>query len=343
MISLEDVYFGNTLMQYGLFFGTILFFLVVGKISLFLLHNHFKRIASKTKTKIDDLIIYTIEKPIHLTFFVIGLYVALSFLIIDPSIYSTIHNILFVLMSINIAWYVLRFCESFLEEYISSYVKKSDSKLNDQLLPILKKAVRYVIILFSVIIILDNVGFDVTTLLAGLGIGGLALAIASQDVVSNIFGGITIFTDKPFSVGDRIKLDSQSGIVEEIGIRSSKLRTFDGTRVSIPNNIFSKNPIENLSKRNFERIMLRLGFNYSISAQKLKKAKEIIRDILVRTKGIDEKSITITLEEFGDFSIRLLVVYNIVDYEKKLYILDKVNTQIKERLEKEKIELSFRK
>lgn len=344
MISLEDVYFGNTILQFGLFFGTILGFLIVGKIILFLLQKHFKKIASKTQTKIDDLIIYTLEKPFHLTFLVLGLFIGLNFLTLDETLYPTLYDIIKLLFYLNIAWYALRFSEAIMEVYIVPYTKKSKSKLDDQLLPIIKNTSRYAIILLSGLIILDNVGFDVTTLLAGLGIGGLALAMASQDAVSNIFGGVTVFTDKPFTVGDWIKVEGYSGIIDEVGIRSSRLRTFDGAIVTIPNNTFSKKPIENISQRKSERVVTRFGFTYETKVKKLKEAKKIIREVIKTTKGLDNNKMYISFEEFGDFALKMLVIYYIKDmstYEKRLELRDAVNMKIKERLEKAKIDMAF--
>lgn len=343
-ISLEDVYFENTILQYLFFFASILGFLILGKIVLFIVQNQFKKISEKTETQIDDLIVRTIEKPIHMTFFVLGIYVGLGFLTVDPTIYPMMYDILKILFYLNIAWYALRLSDSILDVYVVPYTKRSKSKLDDQLIPILRNTLKYVVILLSALIILDNVGFDVTTLLAGLGIGGLALAMASKDAVSNIFGGVTIFTDKPFTMGDWIKFQGFSGTIEEVGIRSSKLRTFDGALVTLPNNMFSSHPIENMSKRKSDRIVVSFGFTYDTSVKKLKEAKEIIKDIIKHTKGADNEKMYISFEEFGDFALKVLVIYYITDmssYERRLEIKDSVNMQIKEKLEKAKIEMAF--
>lgn len=344
LFSLDSVFFGNTLMQYLTFFASILGLLIVGKIILFVIQHQFKKFASKTDTKIDDLVLATIEKPIHLTFLVIGIFIGLSFLTLDDTVYPMVEKILTVLFYINLAWYVMRLSNAALDIYVVPFTEKSKSKLDDQLLPILRNTIKYSIVVLAGLIILDNVGFDVTTLIAGLGIGGLALAMASKDAVSNIFGGVTIFADKPFTIGDWVKFGNYSGTIEEVGIRSSRLRTFDGGLVTIPNSSFSTSPIENVSMRPTERVVTNLGLTYDTSVAKMKKAKEIIRDTISKTKGVDNKKFYISFTEFGDFALKVLMVYYIKDmssYERRLEIKDEINMKIKERFEKAKIEMAF--
>jgi len=344
LISLDMLFFGNTLLQYGLFFASIFSMLILGKIVLFFIQRKFKKMVESSDTKLDDLIIITIEKPIYLTFLVAGVFIGLSFLNIDSVIYPTIEKILITLFYVNVVWYLLRFSDNFLEIYIVPYTNKSKSKLDDQLLPILKKTVKYSIIILALLIIMDNIGFDITTLIAGLGIGGLAIAMASQDAISNIFGGITIFTDKPFVVGDWIKIDKHEGVIEEVGIRSSRLRTFDGALITLPNNMFSKSPIENISMRPTERVVSKLGLTYNTSNKKMGEAKSLIKDILKKTKGINNKIFYISFVEFGEFSLKLLITYYITDmssYDRRLEIKDEINTKIKDSFEKSKIEMAF--
>ena len=126
-------------------------------------------------------------------------------------------------------------------------VEESDNTLDDQLLPIVRKGTKFSLWAVGIIVALNNAGYDVGALIAGLGIGGLALAMAARDTVSNVFGGFTIFTDRPFTLNDRIKVSGFDGTVDEIGIRSTRLRTLAGTLVTIPNSTFSGSAVENSS------------------------------------------------------------------------------------------------
>ena len=138
----------------------------------------------------------------------------------------------------------------------------------NQIGPILRKTVRSVVWILGVITAMNNAGFDVGALLAGVGIGGLAMAMAAKDFVANIFGGVTVFVDKPFKVGDRIVVDGIDGTVQEIGIRSSRLITLQGRMVTIPNNSFTNSPVENITAEPSRKVSVTLGLTYDTSPEK---------------------------------------------------------------------------
>ena len=138
---------------------------------------------------------------------------------------------------------------------------------------------------------LKNAGVDVGTLIASLGIGGLAFALAAQDTIKNIFGGITIFTDRPFRIGDRIKVDGFDGIIEDIGVRSTRLRTLDRCLVTIPNYKIVEASVENVSEEPMRRIVSKLGLTYSTTPEKMKEAIDILKNMPKTVKGIDSKEV----------------------------------------------------
>ena len=129
----------------------------------------------------------------------------------------------------------------------------------------------------------------VSALLAGLGLGGLAFALAAQDTIKNLFGSLVIFTDKPFGLGDRINYDGHDGVIEEVGLRSTRLRRLDGHQVTIPNGELANKSIHNIAKRPFIRRIFTLGVTYDTTPEKVSRAKEILEDILKDHEGMDPK------------------------------------------------------
>ena len=225
--------------------------------------------------------------------------------------------------------------------YVEPMVSKSESKLDDQILPILKKSIKTVILILAAIVILSNLGYDILSILAGIGIGGLAIALAAQDAVKNIIGGITIFWDKPFQIDDWIEVDGRSGSVIEVGMRSTRIKTIGGTHVVVPNSTIVDTMVENFSKRERRRQVVTIGLVYETSSDDMERAMEIIRKTLQNIDGIDYNDIMIRFVNFGAFSLDLEIVYWITDNDNWKIIVHKVNMGIKRNLDDSGIEMAF--
>ena len=145
---------------------------------------------------------------------------------------------------------------------------RTDTKLDDQLVPLVQRALKVTVVLIGIVFVLQNLNVDVASLLAGLGIGGLAFALAAKDTVSNLFGSITIFLDKPFAIGDWVSVAGVEGVVEEVGFRSTRVRTFYNSLVSIPNSKFTDAVVDNFGLRQYRRCSIKLGVAYDTSPSK---------------------------------------------------------------------------
>ena len=181
----------------------------------------------------------------------------------------------------------------------------------DQFGPILRKGLRSGIWIFGLIMALNNAGYDVGALIAGVGIGGLALAMAAKDFVSNMFGGITVFVDQPFKVGDRIQISGYDGTIEEIGLRSTRLRTLAGRIVIIPNFKFTDTFLENVTNEPSRKASLTLGLTYDTSPEQVEEAIGILKAIIAERAETLEHDPTIWFDSFGDFSLNVKLVYYI--------------------------------
>jgi MscS family membrane protein len=204
------------------------------------------------------------------------------------------------------------------------------SKTDDQLIPFVKELVKIVTYIIAVFVVLGLVfKINVLTLIAGLGIGGIAVALAAKDSLENLFGSFTIFIDKPFVVGDLVKIDGIEGNIEKVGFRSTQIRSVNMSIITLPNKKMIDGALENLTLRNFRRIKFSIGLSYETPAPIVKKIVEEINDLLKTNTNYNEDSIAI-FEEFGEFSMNIMVVYflEMMEYNEYLQRKEKINFAI---------------
>ncbi len=308
----HNKYFGYELKDWLISFGIILGCIIVGKLVYWFFKNIVKKLTQKTKSKLDDIIIDMIEEPIVFALVLGGIWYGVEHQLgLEGAVRIWVDRVFYILIIFNIAWMVSRLFRAIVEEYVAPMVEKSEGDLDDQLLPIIKKGINIIIWLVALIVAIDNAGYDVSAILAGLGIGGLALALAAQDSVSNLLGGFTIFADKPFTINDRIKVDGYDGFVTEIGIRSTRIKTLEGRIVTIPNSDISNNSVENVSSEPSRKVVLNLGLTYDMDHNDVKKGMELLKEISERHKDLIEDNVLISFNAFGDFSLNIFFAYYI--------------------------------
>jgi len=338
----DTLYYGNTLEQYIVFFLIALASFLVGKVLYYLFKYEVRKITAKTKTRFDDMFIDIVEEPLVLMFVIIGLSFAFQTLSLDAGMMGMVNAGLGILASINVIWFAVRFFDVLLGEYLQPFVGKSETKLDDEMMPILRKGVKAIIIIIGVIAITSNLGYDLTAVIAGLGIGGIAIAFAAQDTISNMFGGLSIFMDRPFAIGDRVKVNDIYGDVLDVGLRSSKIKTLDNTIVSVPNSIVSKNAVENFVRPDTTlKKTFKLGLVYNTPTAKVEKAVEIIKDVLGSTEGVAQKEPLVWFTEFADSALEITAIYWIKAFKYGGTAKHTINLEIKKRFEKEGIEMAY--
>ncbi len=341
MVLLDTVYFGNTLLKYLIALGILAGSIILGKILYWVITNIVKIFTQKTETKLDDILISSLQGPAVFFIFYTGFNVAYRTLSLTDNVLKVFSNISYIMFAINVSWLLMNFVDSIIKEYFARIAAKTKSDLDDQILPVVRTLVKTIIVIIAIISILDNMGFDIASLLAGLGIGGLAFALAAQDTLKNFFGGITVFADKPFKVGDRIKLDDQrDGFVKTIGVRSTVLETFDGTQIIVPNARIADTILENISREQARRIKTTIGVEYGTSMKKMEEAIKIIKEIILKNKDTDDKSF-VTFDSFGDSTLNIQVIYWIKNKDNILTAKHAINMEIKKQFEKAKINMAF--
>lgn len=323
-----------------------LFFIVggifVGKIVVWILEKVLKKVTSKTKTNLDDIIIDAVKKPLVFFITIMGFWSAIEILNF-PSVKTDLilHKIHLFLVVVNITWLISKLMNGLLKGYFFPYAKREDTSFDAQLLPILMTSFTVIIWIIGIIVGLDNLNFDIGAMLAGMGIGGLALALAAQDIVKNIFGGIMIFLDKPFSLGERIIINEFDGVVERVGLRSTRVRTLEGRLVTIPNSQFNDNAITNIVSEPTRRVVMDLGLTYDTPPEKIELARAILKQIVDERKDVLSDETLISFLLFGEFNLVIKFMYYIHAGNDYFVIQNDVNVQILKRFNENGLEFAF--
>ncbi len=337
---LTQTYYGNTLQGWLIGFGIILGSMVLGRAMYWLFSRVASVFTSRSKSEVDDVLVDMVEEPVVFVIIASGIWFGLETLALPERIEIAIGNSYHVIVALLVGWLLSRLFDAFYRRYIVRLVEKSETDLDDQLAPIISKGVKLIIWSMAFIIGMNNAGYDVAALIAGLGIGGLALAMAAKDTVSNIFGGFTIFTDKPFTIGDRIKVSGFDGTVTEIGLRSTRLKTLDGRVVTIPNSTFADSAVENVSWEPSRKVVLNLGLIYDTKPEQIEEAMSILQDITDRHASTEENT-WMAFNAFGDFALNICFIYYIKKGEDIGATQTAINLEILRRFGERGLEMAF--
>lgn len=333
-------FYHNTIGDWALALVIIVGTLIAAKALYWVIGRIVKKLTAKTKTKLDDIMVDMLEEPIVLIVTIIGVWFAIGRLSFPEKIMEWINNLYMVMIVLTITWLLARLIDAIIKEYVVPITKKTKGDFDDQIIPIIRKAIRVAIWVMGIIIALNNAGYNVGALLAGLGIGGIALAMAAKDTVANFFGGITIFTDKPFTINDRVKINGFDGTITEIGIRSTRLKTLENRIVTIPNSKFTDGMVENVSSEPHRKVVLKLGLVYETTASKIQNGMKALQTIVDENEDLEENTV-ISFNEFGDFSLGILFIYYIKKGADIMGVQTAVNLEVKRRFEEFDIEMAF--
>ena len=337
---MDKDFYHNTVFEWASTLFVILLSVMIGKILFWFIGKYVKRITSKTKTNLDDILVDKLEEPVVFGLIIIGSWWGLELLSFSDGFQGFINNVFHILIAIDITWMLARTVDALLVEYLLPIVDDSDSDLDDQLMPILRKGVRSVIWIIGIIVGLNNAGYNVGALLAGVGIGGLAMAMAAKDFVANVFGGITVFVDKPFKLNERIQVNGLDGVITEIGIRSTRMTTLAGRMVTIPNKTFTESWVENVSVEPWRKEVLKLGLTYDTSPDAIEKAIGILNGIVDEMDEVEDDRL-ISFNTFGDFALTITFIYYIKKKSNIMGTQNMMHLQILRRFNAEKLDFAF--
>ncbi len=340
--------------------GVLLGAFVAGRLASALLARQGKRLAARERAEALRVLFESAGKPTQLAVLAIGLWFAQTFLVLDivkdavNGTFETVHDgpirefwvrLAKAIGATALAWFVFRLV-SVLEHFLKKWTSRTNTKLDDQLVPLLRKSLRVFILIIAALFIAKNIfNMDVSSLLAGLGLGGLAFALAAKDSLANLFGSIVIFADRPFSVGERVKISGQDGAIEEVGFRSTKVRTLAGHLTTIPNSIVANETIENVARRPFIKRVLNVTVTYDTTPEKIRRGIAILREMLdARTESFHpDCPPRVFFSDFNAESLNIVVYYWFAPPEWWDYLAfnHEFNMELLSRFNEEGIEFAF--
>ena len=220
---------------------------------------------------------------------------------------------------------------------------KTDTKLDDQIVPLIRKTLKVFVVAVGIIFILQNMDVDVGSLLAGVSLGGLAFTLAARDTVANLFGSVSIFADQPFQVGDWVLIEKHEGVVEEVGMRSTRIRTFRDSMISLPNSVVANAAVENYGLRRRRRVSMTLGLTYDSSADQIQAFCEGVRAILRGNKSVFQESYEVVFREFGTNALEVMVYFflEVDTWTQELAERANIMLEIKRLAEAVQVEFAF--
>ena len=331
-------WYNNTVLDYLIFLGAIIASVIVIKIIGSVVIKHFKKLAQKTKTTIDDYFVKNIKKYGMPALFFTALYFDTKLLTVGDEVKKIIDLVVLAVITIMVALFASAIIVMLFNKYWEGKRTDANKELAIKTLSGLLKIVIWVI---AVILFLDNINVKINTLIAGIGIGGIAIAFAAQSMLSDVFCFFTIFFDRPFEIGDFLIIGNEMGTVEYIGLKTTRLRALDGEQLVFSNSDLTSSRIQNYKTMENRRVLFSLGVTYDTKHEKLKEIPELIKNIVCE---VPETTFgRAHFASYGDFSLNFEIVYFILssDYVKYMDIHQQVNLKIKEEFDKRGIEFAF--
>jgi MscS family membrane protein len=337
----DTIVFSNPLWKYCSSLIYIFLAFYISKVLDYLVGVFLKQWAKKTTTQFDDLLLELVHGPVKIVSFVIFLHVGLSVFDWPDIIEKVLSKGLLIVVAVSLTYMVMKLVDLFMGYWREKAKHEEDRAFDDQLYPIIRKSLKVFIVVVSVLVTSSNLGVNITAAIASLSIGGLAIGLAAQDTLANLFGAVAVFLDKPFRIGDRIQLDAVDGTVETIGLRSTRVRNLDGFLVTIPNKTMGNATITNVTRRPTIKTTMFIGVTYDTPHAKLQRAVDILKEVY--SKHEKTQDLLVSFNRFGASSLDIQVVHwwNNTDHREYLSGMHVMNLEVKRRFDDEKIEFAF--
>ena len=345
---LNRIVWQNSIKSYLLFIGIIVLGLIFkglfSKLISRFIYTFFKKFSKEIKVdKFLELLIGPIEFLILILFFYLAINqigYPLNIVVFERTLNKEPYTVsiidvldkVFLLLIIFSSFKILLRLIDFISHVFEYRASLTESKSDDQMVPFLRELTKILTIIIGVFVVMGAVfNLNVATIVAGLGIGGLAIALAAQDTLQNLLGSFTIFADKPFVVGDLVNVAGYNAVVEKVGFRSTVVRTLDKTLVIIPNKKMIDSPLENQTLRNLRRVKFNVGVLYGTPPETIKKISEEIKAFIDQHLETNEDTLVV-FDSFGDSSLNIMVLYHIeiVDYNIYMKIKEEINYKVME-------------
>ncbi len=334
----DQTWLGNTVQMYitaaGIFILAILIIYILKAVFL----SRFKKWAAATETTVDDFILRGVEKAVIPLLYFGGFYLAVQTL----NLGSKVNKAFDIASAVLVVYLSIRLIISIINFSLSSYLaRKGESDSKQRQVRGVLTLVKIVIWAIGLVFLLDNLGFDISAVVAGLGIGGIAIALAAQTILGDIFSYFVIFFDRPFAIGDYIIVGDKMGTVEYLGIKTTRIRSLGGEQVILSNTDLVNSRVHNYKRMEKRRIVFSLGVTYDTKAETLKEIPGLIKKIIEEIP--DTTFDRAHFVRYGDFSLNFEIVYYVLsqDYIKYMDIQQNINLSIYTEFEKRQIQFAY--
>ena len=342
---------GNEFWRFLLVLLLVLVAMAAGRIAQYAINSVAGRRDKQGRGAVLTIFLRCLAKPISVALFALGLFVCKAVLVfgdegISPTIGAYWTKIVQAVAAIAIAYGLYRLVDC-LEYYLQRWTSRTRTKLDDMLVPVVRKSLRVTIAIIAALWIADGIlGAEIRAILLSAGVGGIAIALAAKDTIANFFGSVTIFADRPFQIDELVRIGEHLGPVEEVGFRSTRIRTLNGHLITVPNSMIANSIVENVGRRPFIRRTSNITITYDSGHTRAKMAVEIIKEVLADVPQVNtdpERPPRVYFSDFNDWSLNIYVSYWVRPADYWLYhqVNEQVNLEIMRRFEAEKIEFAF--
>jgi MscS family membrane protein len=343
---MNNLYYGNTVLAWVIAGSFVLLSLILGKTLYWSFKNVVGPAVQKSGRELLSIIIDMIEEPIVFLAVILGIRVSLNSLELSNDAVQTADYALGFIVTLAITWLITRLYNSLHQRYLVPLVEKTDTSLDDHLLPLLRKGLNSVLWAIGIIVALNNAGYNITPVLAGLGVGGLAFALSMQHTFGNMLGGLFIYTDGHFKIGDRIQLRGEysfiDGNVKDIGLRTTTVKTrYEGRYVNIPNSFLTNRDVVNVDTENGRQMFAVYKLAHDTTPEKIRKFIDSLEDAVKSTPGTKEMVVT-GLIAVSEIALDVMLLYWVEGDMSKIKTRTEINLKILEAMAGEEIEFSDR-
>lgn len=339
----EYVFAGNEVWRILLLIIIIALSLFLGKVLKFVLSRMKPRLENMGK---HLLAVSTEAASVSVTFlfFAFGLRVGISFLNVPDGFHSLLFTTLELLIVLAIGHFAYRQVDV-IDNWLKRFAKDDNGNIDQMLIPIVGKSIRVAVVILIILQAAQTLSDQpITSILAGIGIGGLALGLAAQDTIRNFFGSLMIFADKPFNVGELINMDDKLGVVTEVGVRTTKIKTLDGHLLTVPNGNLANNTIHNIGKREYIRRVFDVTITYDTPPEKIDLAIHILKEILDHHEGMNEElppRVFFDALNADSLNLKCFYWFHPPDFWEYMKFTEWVNREIIKRFNQEGIDFAF--
>lgn len=330
---------GNSIQTWLIAILFIIGAVVIVKLISWLSKKFIKPFVGRTTNRVDDVIYYSLEPPLKFAVMLLGIWLAIHRLVYPDSFVKIVDNAYRILIILDITWVFARLFGGLLQNYWGHFANGQINKM----MPVIKRTILILIWIVGLVMALSNVGVNISALLGTLGIGGIAFALAAQDTVKNVFGAFTILTDKPFNIGDTIRVDGYEGTVIDVGIRSTRIMDYDKRIITFPNYKITDTTIINISSEFKRRVVLNIGLTYDTSPEKMKEAIEILKALPKQVKDASSSpsDVSANFMQYADSALVIMYIYFIEKQGDILGVTSNMNLAILDAFNKAGLSFAF--